>query len=705
MSIIQGIRDKGAWIVFGIIALALIAFIMQDAAFRRGGLFSNSNVIGKVNGQNITRTQFDDEIALIKDRVGPDRNIPNAQLIPGVWNELVQKVLLNQQYKKLGLALTPNDLDDILFGANPPQWLRVAFTDQNTGVFDINKARAYFASLKSQRNSKEAMKIFTVYIQPEIDQRLFQNYQQLISASNYCPSWLARKMTTDNTMDNNIQYISIPYKSLNMNNISVTDQEIKDYEEKHPASFQQTDETRSILYTTFNASPNSDDSLSILAHVNELKTGFIETKNSELYLDRVGTETPYTGVYEFNKKISTQYSPAILKLPIGQVYGPFVEAGNYSIVKVIGKKDIPDSVVCRHILIKTMSNGEAVLDDSIAKKRIDSIVRAIQKGASFDQLALQYSDDPGSKNKGGIYHFSYSQFSNLSKEFAETIFYDKVGTGKIVKVNNGAYSGYHYIQVLSQKNIAPATQLAVLSKSILASQATDNSASAAAANFASTITDVNSFYTACQKIHTFPLSASDIKKEDFVINGLGEKRDFIRWIYDNPVGTVSDPIEFPNIYAVAIITEDNPKGLYSVTKARPYAQSYIENDKKAKIIVETKIKGTSLSDIATSSGQSVQQADKVSFASPFIPVIGNEPKVVGITFNKNYTNKVTPPIIGNTGVFVIQANKPAGNKVIDENTMLMQKKMVESQITGYQSAFLQNLQNAADIKNYLSEFY
>ena len=36
MSIIQRIRDKGAWIMFGIIALALIAFILQDGV-RQGG--------------------------------------------------------------------------------------------------------------------------------------------------------------------------------------------------------------------------------------------------------------------------------------------------------------------------------------------------------------------------------------------------------------------------------------------------------------------------------------------------------------------------------------------------------------------------------------------------------------------------------------------------------------------------------------------
>jgi peptidyl-prolyl cis-trans isomerase D len=50
MSIIQTIRDKAAWIIIGAIALALIAFIVQDAfSGRSGGLFSGqSTTIGKI---------------------------------------------------------------------------------------------------------------------------------------------------------------------------------------------------------------------------------------------------------------------------------------------------------------------------------------------------------------------------------------------------------------------------------------------------------------------------------------------------------------------------------------------------------------------------------------------------------------------------------------------------------------------------------
>ena len=53
MSVIQSIRDRGTWIIFTIIAVALIAFILQDGVGRGGSAFSNTTTIAEVNGQKL----------------------------------------------------------------------------------------------------------------------------------------------------------------------------------------------------------------------------------------------------------------------------------------------------------------------------------------------------------------------------------------------------------------------------------------------------------------------------------------------------------------------------------------------------------------------------------------------------------------------------------------------------------------------------
>lgn len=163
MSVIQRIRDKGAWIIFGIIALALIAFILQDGVRRGGSTFSNTSTIGKVNGEKIERAEFEEKLAL-QERMYAGQGAQREQLIGSVWNQEVDRVVLNQEYAKLGLQVSPKELSDILFGDNSP--LRQEFTDQKTGEFRANDARQAFAQLKKSKNAEQIKMINSVYISP-----------------------------------------------------------------------------------------------------------------------------------------------------------------------------------------------------------------------------------------------------------------------------------------------------------------------------------------------------------------------------------------------------------------------------------------------------------------------------------------------------------------------------------------------------------
>ena len=157
MSVIQRIRDKGAWIVFAIIALALIAFILQDGVGRGGSAFSNSSVIGKVNGEKIERLDFESKLAM-QERMYGAQGAQRDQLIGALWNQEVEKLVLTQEYRKLGLQVSPKELSDILFGANSP--LRQEFTDPNTGEFKVAEAKQAFSQLKKSTNKEKKNSLF-----------------------------------------------------------------------------------------------------------------------------------------------------------------------------------------------------------------------------------------------------------------------------------------------------------------------------------------------------------------------------------------------------------------------------------------------------------------------------------------------------------------------------------------------------------------
>jgi peptidyl-prolyl cis-trans isomerase D len=372
---------------------------------------------------------------------------------------------------------------------------------------------------------------------------------------------------------------------------------------------------------------------------------------------------------------------------------------------MIGRRSMPDSVKVRHILIKTSDKGQPTLPDSIAKKRIDSIAAAIKGGADFNAMVQQFTDDASSKPTNGEYEFSSMQFSGISKEFAEVAFYGNTGDKKTVKVENPSYAGYHYIEVMEQRKPETAYKIAYLAKPISASQETINGANSAAAQFASNSRDKKSFDANVTKAGKQTLAATDLKQSDYTIAGLGDSRQLIRWVYENGTGDVSEPFEVNDRYVVAVINSIDKKGMMSVAKARIVAEPFIRNEKKAQQIISTKFKaGGTLDAIAQAAGVSILRADSVSFAQPFIPNIGNEPKIAGAAFNKSLQGKVSEPIAGNTGVFVIRGeNISAVAGMSNAEDLRRQLEMQQKQMGGMRA--MQALRKAAEVDDNRFDFY
>ena len=44
-------------------------------------------------------------------------------------------------------------------------------------------------------------------------------------------------------------------------------------------------------------------------------------------------------------------------MPVGSVYGPYLDLNSYKAVKLLGKKVVPDSVKARHILRRATDNA------------------------------------------------------------------------------------------------------------------------------------------------------------------------------------------------------------------------------------------------------------------------------------------------------------------------------------------------------------
>lgn len=101
----------------------------------------------------------------------------------------------------------------------------------------------------------------------------------------------------------------------------------------------------------------------------------------------------------------------------------------------------------RHILIKTKGgqNGDQGLSEEDALKKATEIKAEFAKGGKWDDLAKQHSEDPGSKDKGGLYEgIAFGQFV---PEFEVAVKKQEIGkVGEPVK----SMFGYHLIEVVSR---------------------------------------------------------------------------------------------------------------------------------------------------------------------------------------------------------------------------------------------------------------
>lgn len=695
MSVIQSIRDKGAWIIFGIIALALIAFILQDGV-RRGGRSTDNTTLGKVNGEKIERLAFEEKLTLQEKMYGA-QGAQREQLVGSLWNQEVERIVLQQEFQKLGLQVTPKELSEILFGENSP--LRQEFTDPKTGLFKVNDAKQAFAQLKKSKNAEQVNMINSVYIEPTIEQSLRGKYQAILQQSAYIPKWMIEKQQSDNNAIASISYAYAPYNSISDSTVKVSDDEISTYISSHSNQFKKEEETRTIEYVGFDASPSSTDSQTVYSEIKGFKAEFSSTTDAKTFLSKVGSDLPFYDSYFSKSKMQQTNKDSLTNLAVGNVYGPYLDGNSYVLAKMVAVKTWPDSVTVRHILIATQNpqNGQIIRADSTGKILADSIAAAIKAGTNFNALCSKYSDDPGSKDNGGVY--PYFPQGKMVMQFNDYVFDHAVGSKSVIKTE----FGYHYIEVLGQKNFAPAYKIAYKSKAIVSSNETVSNANTAAAQFAANSKNRKSYDENALKALKRLLMGNDIKANDYQIVGLGSSRQLVRWTFEHSLGDVSEPQEIGDKYVVAIIASVNKAGTVSIAEARPLCENLLRNAKKAKTLIETKMKGTTLDAIAASAGTVVLRNDSISFASPFISNVGSEPKVIGAAFNKAVQGKVSESIAGTSGVYVIRVESNSAKIATADVNAIKQQLLQSARMATYRG--MDALKKAASITDNRSKFF
>lgn len=705
MSVIQKIRNKYIGLVVGAIVVALIGFLVMDAMQSNvRSIFSgDQTLLAEINGKRVDykyfegmRQKFEENMkARAKDNTLSEEE--RAQLTDQTWTEILNETLIGQEIDKLGIDLTDKELQDLITGPFADPMVQQNFSDPNTGIFDPNRVSQFIAQLGQDKTGAQRAQ-WKEFEEALIKNRKMTKYTDLITKGIYMPKFVMDDLNRQQTATASITYVQLPYTMINDADVKISDEDIKKYMEKNKELFTTQEAIARAEYVSFPIVPSKEDTAESLGVLLALKDSFATTSENEEFVAKHSEET-LRDFYYTAKDMPATNPAEVLAGGVGSVSGPFYMDGSYRFIKVLEKKDMPDSVKASHILIAVSEQRT----EAQAKASIDSLEAMVKSGMDLAQLAAARSDDQGSAQKGG--DLGYFAQGMMVPEFNDFCFKGKSGQMGVVKTQ----FGYHLIRITDQRNFKPAAKIALLSKTLQPGQATTQAAFAKANEFAAVAKDAKSFADACKKQGRDKRIADNLTRTQQMVQGMGSAREFTRWAFDAKLGSVSPIFNLDDQCIIALAVSRTEKGtLASVETVRPQLENILKREKKAQMIID-KAKGKpTLADIALLGNAQVKQADTMLYMGGGNTELGYEPKVIGASFNKNLLNKVSPGIPGEQGVYFITVKTlNPGVAANDKDPMFaMQKMGMSRQITQQaQNIIPYVLKKAATIEDHRHNFY
>ena len=697
MAVLSKIRERSA-LMIAVIALALFAFIIGDL-FQNGTFSSTSKDVGSINGKDISFEDFRIKVSNVEKS---GQGITSTAAANRVWEQEVSVALLTSEFDKLGLRVGEKHIIEILkadqnIGQNP-MFLNAA------GMFDLNKFKDYFKANPEQASFlKEREK------DAELNAK-YQIYSTLVKAANYTTKAEGKLKYEMEANKANFSYVGALYSSIKDSEVKVTDDEILEYMKKNPKRFK-ADETRSIEYVLIEDKPSKEDLAEVKSKItsllsgsvvynqatgkNDTVAGFRTTANPIEFVNS-NSDIPYDSSYVAKKDLPAVDAEQLYNLAPGAVYGPYVFGDYYCISKSLGRK-VGVNAKASHILISyegaQVPNQREKRTKEEAKAKAEEVLAQVNANPEgFMMLAFQYSDDSSAQQGGDLGYFGPGQ---MVKPFSDFVFNNGIGKIGLVETQ----FGFHIIKVTDKQD---GVRLATVAQKIEPSEVTSDKAFAQATKFEMDAAD-SDFNKVAKAMKLAVVPAVSVAAMDENFGSLGNQRAIVRWAFgeDAKVGAVKR-FEIANVgHVIANVKSIDDSGFAPIDQVRPYVETKLKNAKKAEIL-KAKMTASSLEAIAKATASKVENAVNVTLDNPVLNGgVGQEPKVVGNAFALA-PNKISAPIEGNTGVYVVKTTSIVKAPAVKDVAPYVAK--LKAQSANDVSRVLPALKDIADIKDNRRQF-
>ncbi len=653
MATLENIRKRGPLVAI-IIGFAMLAFILGDFLNSGTNLLSGDRFrIAQVDDVSVDYRDYEQRVKNAIEQFKQQYQTSSIddrqreEIRRQVWEGMIQEIILQKEFDELGLEVSADELFDMVQGRNVDPMIQQipAFRNPQTGMFDPALVIYFLKNMDKDPNSKAAW----LNIEEQIKQkRLSSKYINLVVKGLYITKAQAEAAYKERNYLVDFNYLTKRYSEVSDSSISISDNDLQAYYKEHKNDFKQ-EASRDIAYVTFDVVPSANDTAYTLDWVKKAKPEFEVEENIKQYVN-FNSDIPFDEKHYKKGEIANfELDSFMFSNEVGAVYGPYFEDGAYKLARIVEKKDMPDSIGVKHILIQI--NGQDIPDIERAKAIADSLKTLIEKGANFAELVKNYSSDQTSLKKGG----DIGMFAEGQRAFG--IFpYNELLNEKINKVKPvETQYGVHLLVKTKQTELVPKVQVAILVRNIVPSSDTYQSIYAEASRFAGENHNLKDFNKAIQENGLLKKVAPRLTENETFIAGLSSPRQMIRWAFNAELGDVSQVYEFGNRYVVAALTAIREKGTAPFEQVKEEIRFFVAKEKKAEYLKNevAKLMPTDLNTAASKLNTTIAEARNVSFSSNQIEGLGFEPVLIADVVSTE-KNKVSGPVKGNNGVYLYE---------------------------------------------------
>ncbi len=705
MSALQFLREKAGVLVAALIGLSLFIFVISDFFGNGRGQRLKAKKyyeVGKIGEETVSYQDYEQEVQnLLEIYKLSGNSSPDEATVESVreqtWQQIIREKVLDKQYKRLGIGVSSEEVDELVLGSNPHPIVTQLFTDRETGTFN----KSFLVNFLKQTETDETAKKYWLFFENEIvNDRMGTKYNSLVSKGLFVTSKQAEfdKNLAASTVD--FSYIIKNYASVADSLVKISQGDIESYYSKHKENFKRT-ALRDIEYVTFDVVPSEEDIKQAEEWINKAKTEFAEAADPEQFIN-LTADSRHVGFFTPLSQVPANLSDFVKEGNTKVIFGPYNEDGTLKLAKILAVADRADSVHARHILLSPGSKRSL----KQAVTQADSLIKLIKSGTSFAMLAMSNSDDNGSAQLGG--DLGWFTEGRMVVPFNNACFSGKKGDILTVETTFGV----HIIEILAQSKNTRKYNIGIIDRKIIPGSLTNQRFYSEASQFAGTNSTYEKFNQAVAAQGLAKRIANDVTPQQKTLPGLENPRSLIislfqtekdKIVLDNSQQAV---FEVGDKYVVAYCTKVQEEGIAAMKDVENDIRFILVKDKKAEILSAEFAKnikdGITLDDLAVSMGLAVKEATQINFRSYSIPDAGSEPSLIAAA-SAAKQGVIAGPVKGDNGVFMIIVNNITPS--LNEDAALLKDRLLTTfQMRGSYEAY-DALRKAAKIEDKRYKFY